>query len=282
MVRPVVKPSAFSRDHCVGPVYRPVMPAASDVQLRADAREGVLCRALVDLSDGLAADFDVPELLHRLTGHTRALLGDAAVGILLRGRDDHLGVAAASSSDMRAVELLAVQADDGPCVAAVGSGQTVVIDDLTGETRWPGWTTRALAAGYRSVFAVPLRLRDQVPGVLTAVGTSADQLTTADHTIVKALADVATVTLLTSLRLEQAGTLAGQLEYALHARVVIEQAKGVVAAILGLTMDEAFDRLRDSSRATNTKVSVLASAVATGQLGADELTTGTPSQLSRS
>jgi AmiR/NasT family two-component response regulator len=53
---------------------------------------------------------------------------------------------------------------------------------------------------------------------------------------------------------EQRGELAAQLQRALDARVVIEQAKGALVAQEGLSEREAFERLRRQARAERRRV----------------------------
>ena len=237
---------------------------------RSRARERALVHALVDLADGLVTTYDVDDVLDRLTTHCVELVAATAAGILLVDDRGRLRVRAASA-DLRAVELLAVHDDEGPCVECVRTGEPVSVPDLAAARhRWPAWAARALDDGFRNVYVIPMRLRDEVIGALIIVGTTTSGLSEADLTAARAFADIATITLLThdsdrhAIRNEQ-------LQAALTARLVVEQAKGVVAAVTGLTIDEASGVLHDAARATDTHISDLAYAVASGQLGTDAL-----------
>ena len=229
-----------------------------------------MVRALVDLADGLVTTYDVDDVLDRLTGHCVELVAATAAGVLLVDDRGRLRVRAASA-DLRAVELLAVHDLEGPCVECVRTGEPVAVPDLAAARhRWPAWAARALDDGFRNVHVVPMRLRDQTIGALTIVGTTTSGLTDADLTAVRAFADIATITLLThdsdrhAIRNEQ-------LQAALGARLVVEQAKGVLAAVAGLTIEEASALLHDAALATDTHVADLAYEIASGQVGTDAL-----------
>jgi hypothetical protein len=54
-----------------------------------------------------------------------------------------------------------------------------------------------------------------------------------------------------------------QLQHALDSRVLIEQAKGILSERFGLTIDDAFDVLRNAARAQGIKLNALAGEVVT-------------------
>lgn len=243
----------------------------------AAARERALLGALVDITDGLVTTYDSADLLHRLTGHCVALLAGGAAGILLADPERRLRVVAASTEDLHTVQLLAVEGEQGPCVDCLRTGQPVHVPDLRAAAdRWPEWVELALVQGYRAAYATPMRLRENVIGALTIVATSTDALPGGDLHAARALADVATITLLTHAAADRSDTLAAQLRSALDSRVVIEQAKGVVATVAGLTMDEAFQLLRSTSRRTNVRLAELAEGIVSGRTGTADLLSSPP------
>jgi GAF domain-containing protein len=138
-----------------------------------------------------------------------------------------------------------VQAREGPCQDCYTQGTAVINADLTqAGDRWPTFAPRAVAAGYRSVHAFPLRLRNQTLGALNVFGTDTGRMDATDIRIVQALADVATIGLLQQRAIQHGNDLTDQLQGALNTRIVIEQAKGMVAQARGITPDQAFDMLR--------------------------------------
>jgi GAF domain-containing protein len=216
----------------------------------------LLSDTFVDLADTMVADFDVIDFLHLLTSRTVLLLADP------RGE---LRVAAASSEEAGLVELFQLQNDQGPCLDCFRTGRPISAADLTGpDQRWPRFAQAATQAGFRTVEALPMRLRDQVIGALNLFRAEPGPFETADLRIAQALADVATIGLLHERNVRRSETVAEQLQAALNSRVMIEQAKGKLAERYGITMDRAFTMLRDYARNTNQHLTDVARDFVTG------------------
>ena len=229
------------------------------------SRERLLARALVDLADTLVDDFDVVELLTRLTDGCVDVLDVGAAGLMLTAPDGALRVMASSSEAMRVLELLELQAQEGPCLDCFRSGEPVVNQDLEMSTdRWPQFAPAALTAGFRTVHALPMRLRGTVLGGLNLFEVDAHEIHPADLEAAQALADVATIALLQHRASHQAQVLNDQLNQALNTRIVIEQAKGVIAERAGVDMGHAFAWLRDHARNHNVLLADVARGVITG------------------
>jgi GAF domain-containing protein len=124
--------------------------------------------------------------------------------------------------------------------------------------------------------AVPLRLRGTILGALNLFRTTDEPFTDVELRIAQAMAQVAAIGLLQQRNISDRQLLSEQLQTALHSRVVIEQAKGVLAEYLNITVDEAFQQLRNHARKTNSKLTDLAHDVATKRIGADAFTAPTP------
>ena len=220
----------------------------------------------------MVADYDVVELAQQLIDNSMTLLPIAAAGIVLGDGSGALRVFASSSEQTRLLELLQLEADVGPCLQAYRTGTAVLVDDLTVATcRWPAVAERAAEYGFRSVSALPLRLRDERVGALNLFRTETGPLAPTDVAVGQALADVAAVGILHQRIVTKSELINQQLQTALSTRVVIEQAKGVLAERGSLDMDQAFNLLRDHARRTRQHLADVARAVVAGVNIADIL-----------
>jgi GAF domain-containing protein len=227
---------------------------------------------MVQLADTLVDEFDIVDLLTLLTDRCVEVLDVGAAGLMLAAPDGQLRVMASSNDAMRMLELYEIQAQEGPCLDCYRSGQSVVNQDLaTVDGRWPRFAAEAMAAGLRSVHALPMRLRGSVIGALNLLHAAPGEMQPADVEAAQALADIATIAVLQHRAAVEAQVLNEQLSHALTTRIVIEQAKGVVAEREGLDMEEAFARLRNHARNHNMRLADVAGGVIDGSLAASEL-----------
>ena len=230
-------------------------------------REALLARTFVELADSLVDDFDVVEVLSLLADRCLEVTGAAAVGLMLASPDGELRVLASSSEAMRLLELFQAESDQGPCVDCYRSGRPVVSLDLNGgDGAWPDFAPRAVEAGFLSVHALPMRLRGRTIGALNMYRVERGQMVADDVIAAQALADVATIAILQHRAALEAQVLNEQLQRALNSRIVIEQAKGVVAERAGLDMDQSFARLRRHARKHNLRLADVAQAVSSKAL----------------
>jgi GAF domain-containing protein len=220
-----------------------------------------LAATFVELADTLVADFDVIEFLYVLTHRCTQVLEVSAAGVMLADSSGTLRLLAASDEHTELLELFQLQNDQGPCFECFHSGQPVAVADLSAvEDRWPRFAAEARAQGIAAVHALPMRLREETIGALNLFGTVPGAVLT-DTRIAQALADVATIGILQQRAHSRAETVILQLQSALNTRVIIEQAKGVLAERTGTSIDDAFKALRDFSRAHSRRLSEVASAV---------------------
>lgn len=238
-------------------------------------REQQLAEAFVEAADTLVDDFDVIEFLHTLAQRCVTLLEIDAAGLMLSDQRGTLHATAASAENARLLELFELQIDAGPCLDAFRTGEPVVNADLhANQQRWPRFAEAAEASGYVSVHALPLRLRSSVIGALNLFCTRPGALSESDIRTGQALADVATIGILAQRNLHQAELLTTQLQTALNSRVIIEQAKGVLAERHQITVDEGFALLRAYSRTHNRRLSDVAHDVAVRAPAVSELLAG--------
>lgn len=223
---------------------------------------GLLAETFKRLGDTLVEDYDPIELSQQLVDSCVALLPIASVGLLICDSQGDLHVLASSSEEARLLETLQLAADLGPCLLAFRSGEQVIVDDLQVDPqRWPEFAERAAEYNYRSVCALPLRLREEHVGALNLFRAEVGALAPTDIAVGQALADIATIGLLHQRVMTRSELITQQLQVALNTRVVIEQAKGVLAERAGVDMEQAFALLRSYARRTRQKLSDVATAV---------------------
>ena len=244
-----------------------------DVHRGDVSREAVLARAFVRLADTLASDFDVVDFLQTLSTDSVEILGAEAAGVMLADPRGGLRLIASSDERMRLLELFELQGAQGPCLDAFSSGRPVQASAADSRARWPVFAPEASNAGFQMMCAVPLRVRTDVIGALNLFRSSDEPFTGAEMEIAQAMAEMAAIGLIQERALRERSLLAEQLQAALNSRVVIEQAKGMLAEYLAMNVDDAFKLLRNYTRDYNRKLSEVASDIVDRKISRAELTT---------
>jgi transcriptional regulator with GAF, ATPase, and Fis domain len=246
-----------------------------------DDREGPLVHAFVSLADTLVDDYDVVEFAQELVEDCMSLLHVDSAGLLLDDLRGGLQVLASTSEQARMLELLQIQSKAGPCLQAYDTGQQVLVEDVREEVdRWPEFAARAAGEGYGSVIAIPLRLRNERIGALNMFRRTPGLLSESDLLVAQALADVATIGILHQRVLTRGAQVNSQLQIALNSRIVIEQAKGMLAERTGLDVAASFSLMRDYSRRERRLLLDTAERVIEGTLSVAELGDGPSSRRS--
>lgn len=235
-------------------------------------RESEVVRSLVEMADTLVDDYDLIDLLTGLADRCVNVLGVAAAGVMLVSPGGNLGLVASSSETMHMLELFELQAQEGPCLDAFRTGERIEHEDLEADSgRWPSFSAAALREGFQSVSALPLRFRDVTLGALNLFSVTQAPMAEGDVIVARAFADLATLSIVQHRASAEAQRVNEQLSAALTSRVVIEQAKGVVAERAGVDLAEAFSRLRAYARDRNLRLTDVAEAAVAGTLDLDPL-----------
>jgi transcriptional regulator with GAF, ATPase, and Fis domain len=212
-------------------------------------REALLAETFVILADSMVAGYDVVDLLQTMVERCAVLFDAVDAGIILANETGDLEVIASTSERSHLIELMQLRAGEGPCVEAYQTGSVVSVAALADiASRWPAFASRAGELGYASVHSMPLRLRTETIGALNLFRESQGDLSVQDAAAAQAMADVATIGILQERAFREADLARSQLRHALESRVVIEQAKGVVAHTGNVDMDEAFRMIRAYAR----------------------------------
>ncbi len=214
--------------------------------MRPDAREpGVqeLVEALAAFARTLARGYEIADVLHDLTARAAAMLRIKGAGVsLLRG--EVLEFITADSELFRDLEMVQEQHQQGPCIDAVSSGAVVTCADLDADDRWPAYATRGRQIGVRAVAGVPMRIDGATIGAVDLYHDQPHEWSESELTLARILCDMATSYVVNASRLDQQRRTAEHLQRALDSRVVIEQAKGIIAAQRHVSVDDAWKILR--------------------------------------
>lgn len=243
------------------------------------ASDQPLVETLASFADTLVSGFDVTELFHRLVDACVELADADEAGLLLVDKEGKLGIAATTHHSALHVELLQLQSREGPCLDAYSSGEPVrtgPLDSDEARAKWPEFAQEAMAAGFDSVVAVPMRFRKGVLGSLNLFRSSPGEATERDVMAAQTLADLATIAILQDRIVGDAREVIDQLQSALDTRVSIEQAKGIIAERTKLDVNTAFERIRDYARSTNIRLSDIAAQIISGELTPDLFTDRSP------
>ncbi|MFF3494929.1 ANTAR domain-containing protein [Streptomyces sp. NPDC002795] len=233
-------------------------------------REQEVAAVFAELTGGAARDpMNTQTLLATLAEGGRRLFHarGAKVGYVPGGRSPALTDGTDPSLGSLAAD--AARWEEGAGHDARTTGCALVDVDVTArpaQLRWPRWSARARALGFGRVTALPLHGRDGEIGALVLFSAPGKPLDEEALALVRSFADVAGHTLTLQRELNESQVLTGQLEHALSSRVVVEQAKGILAARHGLSLDEAFAGLRGYARSHQRKLADVAREVTEGQL----------------
>ena len=222
---------------------------------------------LADFAKVLADEHGPTDVFSRLGDYVTELLPVHGVGVLLVSAKGGIEVATANTDAGRAVEQLEADLGEGPCSECMDTGEQILAPDLAAlADRYPRFVPRALEVGIRSIHAFPMNVRGEQLGSMDVVATETVDLDANQLATAQVLADVAVTYLANTRALNEKTALAEQLQHALDSRVIIEQAKGVLAERHQLTVSDAFDRLRQYARGNQRKLHEVAAQVVKGEL----------------
>jgi GAF domain-containing protein len=212
-------------------------------------------RAMPEAEDLLAR-------LGRVVEATRTVVGADGTGLTLTCEDDGPPRwVAATDAAMRLLEEVQHDFGEGPCLAAFVEDRVVAVQDLGRELAWNRIAVVVRQLQVRGVLSVPVRLADQPVGTLNVYASQPRAWTPAEVQALGAFAIVTAELVGTAVELANHRLEVAQLRQALTSRVWIEQAKGMVAATQGVTLDQAFQQLRGRARSSSRKLAEVAQEV---------------------
>lgn len=235
--------------------------------MTADALSCEVAAVFVQLADTLVEDYDVVEVAALLAAHSVALLGVDAAGVMSGMALSDLGALSWSDGTAEVLQRFEARVGQGPGLDAYHAGELIDVRDLTVEMeRWPLFAPYAVEQGIRGVTAVPMWVRNHRIGVLNLYRRRPRSVPREDLMLAQGLADIASIGIISAERFREQHVLAEQLHNALESRIVIEQAKGMLAGRLGIGVDGAFDRMRGYARSHRRRLSDVARDIVSGAI----------------
>jgi hypothetical protein len=237
------------------------------------SREQQLVRAFVALADTVSPDFDPLALFEILVADCVRFLDVDASAVMMADARGGLRTMAASDEQAAFLELLQLQTGRGPCMRCYRSGEPVTIPDLSqAEERWPALVSAAMEAGYHSMYALPLRVHEQVIGAVNLFRSGTGALSDADGAVGQALCDVAALSLLSwSDEAPRDGDIVTRVQSAIVAKATVEMAKGMIARYGHVSVADASIALHGYARRRQMRLSETAQALTERTLDLSEI-----------
>lgn len=228
--------------------------------------QAALLHAFREYARVLLGPYEIGTVLYQLTDHVVEVLDIDGAGVSLTHDDEGLTFVTATDATIAVVEEAQVALDEGPCHQAFHTGEVVAADDLADEERWPGYRDAAIASDVHAAAAIPMPVGDQRIGVLNLYRRSAGPWPQVDLDVAQLLADMASGYILNATQLAESHSLTTQLQHALESRILVEQAKGVLAERNDISVHEAFEAMRSHARHTGTRIHKVSQQVIEGTL----------------
>ena len=228
----------------------------------SDNREMDLIEVFVLLADELGAGRDFVDAMDFLVESSTTYTAAIEAGIMLADADGSLHVVASTSERAADVEEAQLGLEQGPCVDAYRTGAVVEVTDVAASrARWPGFADVADSRGLRAAHAVPLRLRADRLGGFNLFADRVGRFSDRDASLLEAMAQMVTISLTCHRISDGQASVVEQLRKTLDGRVVIEQAKGVLAYRHTIAVDDAYLILRHHARTTGVGLLKVAESV---------------------
>ena len=218
-------------------------------------------QALTDVLGALVRQHETTDLLSDVVRDCAALLPAGAVAVLVHNTHRRLELLSATSHRASELELYQAQENRGPCVDAAHRGEPVsAVGEADLLTHWDDVGQAIVDSGFLAVHAFPMTWHGRPLGALNVFSESPDPLAPSALALAQTFASVATLALMRPGELTD-DDLAARVESALEGRVVVEQAKGVLAHRHGLDMEAAYDLLMHEALEAGATLSQTARAV---------------------
>jgi transcriptional regulator with GAF, ATPase, and Fis domain len=236
-----------------------------------DDHETWLADAMIELSDSL--ELHESAYLMILARRLSELVAPAEVGLLVTTDTGSLKTPAASSERTQTLMALEARHREGPCTTCHDTGMPLPVQALDAiDDRWPRFGPAALDAGFAAVSGYPLRRGTEIYGAFSLLDPTPRSADQHDLRLVGILADAANIGLSHQRTYRQSERRVEHLQRALHNRVIIEQAKGIIATQRNIQPDAASEILRDHAYSSHIRLDAIAEDIVEGRLTNGQLT----------
>lgn len=200
---------------------------------------------LTDAARAVADGTNVTDSVGQVLAGSAAALGVPAAAVLVQ-TEGRLDLLASTSHQVTDLEIYQSQVHEGPCLEAIATQAEVRASgaDSLAE-RWPKTGPAIVDAGYTAVHAIPLAWRGRCYGALNCFGRDADATAT-EPEAARLLAGAITLAIAGSVLSPDA--ISQGLDAALDQRTGVEQAKGALAEVRGISVADAYDALVQFAR----------------------------------
>jgi GAF domain-containing protein len=237
--------------------YNQGMDSSAADHLEPEARLDELSTALDDLHDELATEEPIEAVLQRLVETAVVAIPGADVVSVTVVSGTKPSTVAATDQAVLDIDRDQYAAGEGPCLEAAELRRPVRVDVAGARERWPAFAAAAERAGVRSYLSAPLLLNtgtEELVGAMNIYGYEVGAFTNFDEALIRLFTTAASGAISNARRAARCRELTEQLGRALVSHAEIDQAKGALMAIHGISADEAFTRLVRQSQTTNTKL----------------------------
>lgn len=232
----------------------------------------MLVETVKDLTTLLATAGDIDDLLTTLCERAVEIVDAKASGVWLADGNGNLQAVAASDKSTELLELLEMEYAHGPCIDAFRTNSVIMIDNLDHHAEtWPRFVRLARKQHLRSVLSVPLRVGSEAIGAFSLLHNRLIAFGDRDVQIAETLAGFAAFGIRSGRAMDRTQQKVVQLQHALNSRIVIEQAKGMLAAQADVSPSMAFEALRGYARSNSRKVHQICEEIINGSLPVSEL-----------
>ncbi|MFD0363313.1 ANTAR domain-containing protein [Nocardia sp. GCM10030253] len=221
----------------------------------------VLVAAVSRLADVLGPFGETSRMVQQLMDSATDVLDLAGCTVTL-APDGQERFTAAMPEALMDVELCQHSSERGPSVEVLRRGEPIAVTEI-GSCRalWPEFCSEAVRQGVSAVAEIPMRLGETKVGVLGMYAREPRHWTERDLSVGGLLASMATGHIVNSTVIRRQEQLTRQLTHALDTRIIVEQAKGVLANAGRMTPDAAYELIRAHARTNRVPVHAVAKAI---------------------